>query len=89
MAFTNNSFSGPSCANSACPRIFTYRTNDTEAVVEGSGYFNDKVNELAVGDMIFIHADADGTQSFEMTYVTANDGTDVTIQGLSQVTASA
>lgn len=88
MAFTNSSFSGPSTSSGA-PRIFTYRTNDTEAVIEGAGYFNSKVNELAVGDMIFIHADADGTQSFELTYVTANDGSVVTIAGLFQVSPSA
>lgn len=89
MAFTNSTLSGPSCANSDCPRIFTYRTNDTEAQVEATGYFNQKIKELVVGDIIMIHLDADGTQSLEITFVTVNDGDDVTVQGMSQVEASA
>lgn len=88
MAFTRANFSGPSTANGDCPRIFTYRTNDDEAGVETAGYFNDLAGDLNVGDMIFIHLDADGTDTMEMTFVTANDGSTVTIQGLSNVAAS-
>jgi hypothetical protein len=88
MAFTLANLSGPSTANSDAPRIYTYRTNDTEATAEGSNYFGDLAGDLNVGDMMFIHLDADGTDTMEITWVTANDGTTVTIQGLSNVAAS-
>jgi hypothetical protein len=37
---------------------------------------------LNVGDMIIIHLDADGTDTLEQTWVTANASGVVTIQGL-------
>jgi hypothetical protein len=87
MAFTFDSFSPDQRANSAAPRIHTYRTNDAEAVIEGAGYFNDLSDILQVGDLIFIHVDADGTDTAEFTWVTANAAGVVTIQGLGAITA--
>jgi hypothetical protein len=90
MAFSLNNFARSSShANSDCPVIWVYRTNDTEADIEGAGYFNAVADDLNVGDMIHIHADADGTPSYEITWVTDITAGVVTIQGLFEVTASA
>lgn len=89
MAFTLSSFArGSSHANSDAPVIWVYRTNDNEATVEGAGYFNAVAGEVSVGDTIFIHLDADGSDTMEQTWVTANTGSVVTIQGLTNLAAS-
>ena len=88
MAFTLNNFARLGTANSNAPAVFTYRTNDAEAVVEGAGYFNAMSDVLNVGDMIIIHLDADGTDTLEQTWVTANASGVVTVQGLGTFAAS-
>lgn len=64
---------------SDAPRLWGYRTNDTSAVVLGTGYFNSYAAKLVAGDLIYAHVDADGTDAYKLYVVTANDGTTVTV----------
>lgn len=61
------------------PQVWAYRTNDTAAVVDGSGYFDNGSstntgmrNSMNVGDLIYVYADADGTPSYGLHIVTSN-----------------
>jgi hypothetical protein len=48
---------GPAAGTSALPsvpRIHTYRTQDTHATVDTSGYFNQVRSLLSVGDLIYV-----------------------------------
>jgi len=36
------------------PALYTYKTEDTHATVDGSGYFNKLANTLSIGDMILV-----------------------------------
>lgn len=41
-------------ARPLCPAIHTYRTQDTHATVDNSGYFNEVRGLLKVGDLIYV-----------------------------------
>ena len=70
MAFTPATFLPLSAmANSDAPRHYTYTTADAKATVVGSGYFNDKANDLNVGDVIWCVNSNGGTQTFELVFV--------------------
>lgn len=45
--------SGPE-ASPGAPQIFAYRTQDTHATVDTSGYFNEVRALLEIGDVIFV-----------------------------------
>jgi hypothetical protein len=62
MAFTLSTFqpaggqakagSGPMTTPGA-PQVFTYRTDDAAATVDGAGYFNAVRQQLEIGDLIW------------------------------------
>jgi hypothetical protein len=64
---------------STAPTIWTYRTNDALATVDGAGYFDNgdttntgMRNHMSVGDFIFCHATADTIATFGLFAVNAN-----------------
>ena len=64
---------------SGAPQLWTYRTNDALATVDGAGYFDngatsntDMRNHMAVGDWIFCLATADTTPTFGILVVNSN-----------------
>lgn len=52
------------------PSLYLYKTTDTQATVNSSGYFNDIATMVEVGDIIFVY-DAT-TPSLVLTYVNGN-----------------
>lgn len=59
------------------PQIWAYKTDDTAAVVDTAGYFDNGATTntgmrdvMRVGDLIYVYADADGTPSFGLHIVT-------------------
>jgi len=69
------------------PQMWTYKSNDLAEDIDGAGYFNDAASILKVGDLIYIHADADSTPTFGFAVVNANSGTVVDITSLTAVGA--
>jgi hypothetical protein len=61
------------------PQMWTYKTNDLGTAVDGSGYFNSVASLLKVGDLIYVHADADSSATFGLHIVTSNTGTVVDV----------
>ncbi len=57
------------------PGLFLYKTADTQATVNTSGYFNSIANLLTVGDIIFVYDST--TPSLVLTYVNAVSGAGV------------
>lgn len=51
------------------PGLFLYKTADTQATVNTSGYFNSIASLLTVGDIIFVYDST--TPSLVLTYVNA------------------
>lgn len=78
MAFTKASFSGNVGAGSASNTLYVYSTNDTKATVIASGYFNDLVDILNVGDIILVAFDLDGTMGSAAIHVATNNGSVIT-----------
>ena len=58
--------------NTTLPRKWTYKTTDTDTVVSTEGYFNNAADLLAVGDLIQINADTDGTPVYGKVAVIEN-----------------
>lgn len=61
------------------PQLWTYRTNDALATVDGAGYFDNGSttntgmrNHLKVGDLIYVFATADTTPTFGFLVVNSN-----------------
>jgi hypothetical protein len=52
------------------PALYLYKTADTQATVNTSGYFNSLSNQLVVGDIIFVYDTT--TPSLVLTYVNGN-----------------
>jgi len=61
------------------PQMWTYKTNDLATDVDTSGYFNSMASVLKVGDVIYVHADADSTPTFGFHVVTSNTGSVVDV----------
>lgn len=59
--------------------LHAYVTNDDAAGVETSGYFNELVSRLKVGDIIMVSLDMDGTPGGRNYVVSSNNGTAVGI----------
>ena len=57
MAFTKANFGGNLGAGSDTAKLYMYKTADTKAATIASGYFDELVNILVVGD--FINATTD------------------------------
>lgn len=70
MAFAMNGLTaiGQSKRGNA-PGLFLYKTADTQATVNTSGYFNSIASLLTVGDIIFVYDST--TPSLVLTYVNA------------------
>lgn len=51
----------------------------TDANVTDSGYFNEAVNTMKVGDFIIVNIDTDGSPSNKFYVVTGNTGSAVSI----------
>lgn len=80
MAFTASTFAlATPQQNSGLPRIFVYTTPDLGTDVDTSGYFNDKADDLKVGDLIYAALDTDGTPTYGLAVVLSNTGTVVDI----------
>lgn len=54
------------------PAMYLYKTADTQATVNTSGYFNSLSNQVVIGDIIFVYDTT--TPSLVLTYVRANSG---------------
>jgi predicted RNA-binding protein with PUA-like domain len=61
---------------SGAPQIWTYRTNDTRAVVDNAGYFDNGATtntgmrqHMKVGDVVFLFCTADTIPTFGMVFV--------------------
>jgi hypothetical protein len=75
------------------PSLWTYRTADVRADVDTAGYFDNGAttntgvrNLMAVGDVIFVHANTGGTLQFGILVVNSNssgiiDTSDATLLG--------
>jgi hypothetical protein len=76
------------CASKAgnAPSMYLYKTADTQATVNTSGYFNDLSSVLSVGDIIFVYDTT--TPSLVLTYVNANSSGVVDIVDGTTVTAT-
>ena len=61
-------------ANEGAPAMYSYITNDTQAVVNTSGYFNDASSVLGVYDRISATVDVDGTPAVYDFVVLSNSG---------------
>ncbi len=71
-AFTPGTFSGNVGGGSASNTLFVYSTNDTKAEVIVSGYFNALTEIVAVGDIIMVAFDLDGTMGSAVIHVAGN-----------------
>ncbi|HEX9836343.1 MAG TPA: hypothetical protein VGB90_05770 [Alphaproteobacteria bacterium] len=66
-------------------KVWHYVTEDTPATVDTAGYFNAKVAELAVGDLVWVYQATDednlaaGIADVSLHVVLSNDGTAVDI----------
>lgn len=71
MAFSKTNFSpiGSNAKRGVAPQHFSYKTADTLATVDTSGYFNDLTTMLEVGDVIHVEVvdDVDTTTSVSDT----------------------
>jgi hypothetical protein len=69
-----------SSKNGNAPKIFTYKTDDAATTVDGAGYFDNGSttntgmrNIMAVGDLVYVHANASGTTpTYGLHIVTGN-----------------
>lgn len=78
MAFNAANFAA---GNTGCnaPGIHSYKTADTAATLNTSGYFNTIVKQLRVGDLIFSYCDTGGTPQGYLFTVISNTGTVVDV----------
>lgn len=80
MTFDGTKFAMTSShANSNVPRTFAYKSTDTQATINTSGYFNTVARELHVGDYIYAFTDTGGTPTPVHLWVISNDGTTVDV----------
>jgi len=65
------------CASKAgnAPSMYLYKTADTQATVNTSGYFNAITSMVKIGDIIFVYDTT--TPSLVLTYVRANSSAGV------------
>lgn len=56
--------------------LYGYTSNDTKAVIQGAGYFNNASTYLNVGDQIHVSGDLDGTP-FHTSYVVSSNASGV------------
>lgn len=68
------------------PSMYLYKTADTQATVNSSGYFNSISSLLNVGDIIFVYDTT--TPSLVLTYVNSNSSGVVDIADGTTVSAT-
>lgn len=89
MAFEKTKFVPLSAqANSDAPRWWSYRTDDTQADVNTSGYFDSVSERVNVGDVIYGHVDADGTPAYVLFAVVSNASGVVDVSDGTAITAT-
>lgn len=72
MAFSSAGWSTIAAAKAGnSPSLYSYKTEDAQADVNTSGYFNSLSSILKVGDIIFVYSTA-SSGSLVLTYVNAN-----------------
>ena len=94
MAFDKDGLNVVSASKSGkAPKVFTYKTSDPLATVDGAGYFDNGSstntgmrNVMSVGDMVYVYGNADDTAEFGLMVINANasgviDATNATILG--------
>lgn len=80
MAFDAKGFVTVIAAKSGnAPSIYAYKTADTLATVDTTGYFNDLISTLKVGDLIYCVTSTGTTAVASLNYVRLNDGTNVDV----------
>lgn len=80
MAFDSTKFAVMSGhQNSDVPRMWGYKTADTQATINTAGYFNSVADLVNVGDLIYAYTDTGGTPTPVNFWVNANDGTTVDV----------
>ena len=74
MAYSVDGFGplGGQSLRGSRPALYVYTTTDAHGTVDGSGYFNDLSDTLAVGDMIIVHGSTGGTRTVTMHIVVSN-----------------
>jgi outer membrane protein assembly factor BamB len=72
MAYDASNLSALTYANGFT--LWHYKTPDTAAVVDTTGYFNEAASMLRVGDFVFANADTDGAVQSGVFIVASNAG---------------
>lgn len=71
MAYSSTGFSTIAASKGGvAPSLYSYKTADTQATVNTSGYFNGLSTLLSIGDIIFVYDTT--TPSLVLTYVNGN-----------------
>ena len=78
MAFNRKNLGGNVGAGTDTAKLYQYKTADTKAATIASGYFNDAVKILKVGDFINATTDTGTTPRAYALYVATNNGTVIT-----------
>lgn len=78
MAFDKKGLGGNVGAGSNTAKLFVYKTEDTKAATIASGYFNELVDVLKVGDTIMATTDTGTTPRAYALYVATNTGSVIT-----------
>lgn len=87
MAFSKAGWSTIGAAKGGnAPSVYSYKTADTQATVNTSGYFNDLATMLTVGDVIYVYDTT--TPSLVITYVNSNSSGVVDIADGTTVSAT-
>lgn len=75
MAFDRTNFALADASNNPnSPRRWSYHSTDTDTVISTAAYFNDASDLVAVGDVINVKADTDGTPLYGRMLVNSNTG---------------
>ena len=80
MAFDKDGLNVVSTSKSGkAPKVFTYKTADPLATVDGAGYFDNGSsantgmrNLMSVGDLVYVYGNADDTAEFGLMVINAN-----------------
>jgi hypothetical protein len=94
MAFDKDGLNVVSASKSGkAPKVFTYKTADPLATVDGAGYFDNGSstntgmrNVMSVGDLVYVYGNTDDTAEFGLMVINANtagviDATNATALG--------
>jgi hypothetical protein len=82
MAYDASNLSALTYANGFT--LWHYKTPDTAADVDTTGYFNEAASMLRVGDFIFANADVDGTMQSGVFIVASNSAGIIDVANMTQ-----